>query len=365
MHRRYHTLDAMRGVAAIIVVFDHCHLWLPGIWLPSAPQAVDLFFLLSGFVISKAYDSRFELGMTARQFLFQRYVRLYPLFLIGIGIGILSALLALISGHGTLTSREFFPATLSGLAMLPSPTWHSIADMVPFDKPAWSLIFELGANAVFAFAWRWLDTKALTMIVVVSAAVMGWLFYAADPFAGYSWHHAWMGVPRVSFGFFLGVLIARNYGPERVTTPLAWAVPLLLLPILYTSVAGGVMFTPNAKALDAFYVLIAFPALIVLGARLEPSNISMMTTLGSISYPIYAIHEPAFFFIWRILLAMRIQPIRLAPASGIAFVLVMIVVAWQLALLDARLQGVIKRRLKHASIPAIVVVAPISLPAVS
>src|ERR1700757_2927057 len=53
--REYHTLDAMRGVAAVIVVIGHCGvLW--GGWQPaSAYLAVDLFFLLSGFVLEHAY----------------------------------------------------------------------------------------------------------------------------------------------------------------------------------------------------------------------------------------------------------------------------------------------------------------------
>lgn len=52
------TLDGLRGVAAFSVVLLHISLnWRSGDVLPKAYLAVDFFFLLSGFVIAKAYES--------------------------------------------------------------------------------------------------------------------------------------------------------------------------------------------------------------------------------------------------------------------------------------------------------------------
>ena len=52
---RYVALDGLRGVAAIAVVFRHAHVDA----LPFAHGylAVDLFFLLSGFVIARSYEA--------------------------------------------------------------------------------------------------------------------------------------------------------------------------------------------------------------------------------------------------------------------------------------------------------------------
>ena len=58
------TLDAMRGVAAITVVLFH-GARLAGVQtMPHGYLAVDMFFALSGFVISRAYDRRLAADWT-------------------------------------------------------------------------------------------------------------------------------------------------------------------------------------------------------------------------------------------------------------------------------------------------------------
>lgn len=58
MKYRFDTLDAMRGVAALIVVVHHAHsLWGRQL-VPAGYLAVDLFFVLSGFVIANAYERK-------------------------------------------------------------------------------------------------------------------------------------------------------------------------------------------------------------------------------------------------------------------------------------------------------------------
>lgn len=65
---RYLTLDAMRGVAALAVVAFHFHAHLGGYDPSTGYLAVDLFFVISGFVIALAYDRRFATGMTVLDF---------------------------------------------------------------------------------------------------------------------------------------------------------------------------------------------------------------------------------------------------------------------------------------------------------
>ena len=282
----------------------------------------------------------------------QRYARLYPLFLVGTAIGIGSGFLALVFGRGDLTGSAFGLAAISGLLMLPSPTWHTVTDLVPLNHPAWSLIYELGVNVIFACAWRWLSSRILVRIVAISGAILAYLFYSGHGFAGPAWPDALLGVPRVCFGFFIGILIGRHYHPRRIVTPWAWAIPLLLLPILYAFPVSGA--TPSAAvpnlldaSLNAVCVLVLFPALIIIGANFEPAKVTWMATLGLISYPLYVVHEPALFFVWRVLSGLHLPPENFAPLSGILFGIGILVVAWLLALADQKLQKMIRPYLKQ------------------
>ncbi|NVJ71741.1 MAG: acyltransferase, partial [Flavobacteriaceae bacterium] len=89
----YLILDALRGIAAIIVVFfhifevfangDHTKLIINHGYL-----AVDIFFALSGFVIGYAYDDRWN-SMNLKSFFKRRLIRLHPMIIIGMIIGAL------------------------------------------------------------------------------------------------------------------------------------------------------------------------------------------------------------------------------------------------------------------------------------
>src|ERR1700744_2559840 len=76
---RYAAPEAMLGLAAFAVVIYH----LDRPYAPSAYVAVDFFYVLSGFVIARAYGEKILAGMTVTAFMKARYRRLYPLFLLG------------------------------------------------------------------------------------------------------------------------------------------------------------------------------------------------------------------------------------------------------------------------------------------
>ena len=97
----YQLLDGLRGVAAILVLFYHI---FEGLAFAEATNnagsglittlnhghiAVDFFFILSGFVISYAYDDRWK-SMNTRQFIKRRLIRLHPMVIMGAIIGTLA-----------------------------------------------------------------------------------------------------------------------------------------------------------------------------------------------------------------------------------------------------------------------------------
>jgi peptidoglycan/LPS O-acetylase OafA/YrhL len=101
------TLDGLRGVAAVCIVVLHCYRYFGDMMWSSAALAVDLFFVLSGFVLSSAYDGRFAGGMSWRGFIKARCVRLYPLYLLGFLLGTSAEILSIHYHRGAI---ELSPA---------------------------------------------------------------------------------------------------------------------------------------------------------------------------------------------------------------------------------------------------------------
>jgi peptidoglycan/LPS O-acetylase OafA/YrhL len=110
----------MRGAAALMVVLLHIPMIggqqvKPG----TAYLAVDLFFLLSGVVIAHAYGPRLNGGLTPKDFLIARLVRLYPMYAIGLGLGLLAVAAQWLSTDATPSILRLSLAVVTGLLFLP------------------------------------------------------------------------------------------------------------------------------------------------------------------------------------------------------------------------------------------------------
>ena len=84
----FYTLQALRAAAALMVVLDHCiYLWLVGVrhrpdadfWMNGA-AGVDIFFVISGFVITVSLPGLEKSAMPAVEFLRRRITRIVPLY---------------------------------------------------------------------------------------------------------------------------------------------------------------------------------------------------------------------------------------------------------------------------------------------
>src|SRR5476649_797527 len=92
---RFDLLDGLRGVAAIAVMLHHYTQHTGWDWFGGAWVAVDLFFVLSGFVIAHSYSKKILNGISFRDFTSVRLVRLAPLYLLGLALGVCAVFLSM------------------------------------------------------------------------------------------------------------------------------------------------------------------------------------------------------------------------------------------------------------------------------
>jgi len=311
--REYHTLDAMRGLAAIVVVFLHCGtLW--GGWHPASGYlAVGFFFALSGFVLEHVYGPRFARGMQASDFIKARYIRLYPLYLLGAVVGF--AGIIIFKPWLGLLARAL-PAAI----MLPTPT--SDGSIYPFNVPAWSLFLELLVNLVFVLIWRYLRPRMLVSILFIFGAILAWcILHVGKSDLGSSTFTLMFGFPRVVFLFFLGVWLCRIHRGQRTVGWLGLLFPLLLTLAL--------LINPGElrREYDLLWVFVCCPLLVYGGCICEPPirYIPIFRFLGLISYPIYVLHYPLVLFVRNVaenthLPVVTIAILQVAMVSVVAWI---------------------------------------------
>jgi len=285
--RVFHGLDGLRGVAALFVAMRHTSFF-HGLGIHGGFLAVDLFFVLSGFVIAHAYERRLEQGLSAARFMALRYLRLWPVYGLGAVLGLIAAFAQALPGRDNMTTLQVIHTAPFALAMLPGP--HIKEMLYPVNSVAWSLGLELLVNLVYAVVWRPLhDPRVLAGVLVAAAASLvlaaAW-FHKLD--VGFTWANAWGGLPRVAFSFTAGLAIYRAYRAKPWRSPLpAWVPVLMLPPLFYVHMDEAVW--------PLVCVTVLFPAIVTLAVASEPKALSAkaFAWLGSVSYPLYALHKPA------------------------------------------------------------------------
>ena len=307
-----HSLDALRGVAALTVVFWH---WQHFFWTSDAPpagfrvesqplfsvfflfyrngtRAVDLFFLLSGFIFFWIYAGKITEGtVSAGRFFMLRFSRLYPLHLVTLLL-VAAGQYAYAAANGKFFVYPANDAYHFVLNLLLIPSIGLERGGLSFNSPIWSVSVEVVLYTSFYIYCRLLRPRVLPM-TVLSLLGLTVLYALYSP------------IGRGVGAFFLGGLVHMAFtrilalpGAGKIArllaivTVLAW---LATVGVSFSDALGGL--APKAsKALALFPILVLFPLTVLSLALVESLKGGFSGRLprffGDISYSSYLWHFP-------------------------------------------------------------------------
>lgn len=306
-------LDSIRGIAAISVVIHHVilmptflaafpqHAWIDWPFFRSAGFLVDLFFVLSGIVMSLSYVQADFGQFSLREFMVRRLARVYPLHIVMLFVTLLFrfARIGLVAAGVIAAMPTGFEVNNAYSFFLNIFLLHSLGfvDYLNWNAPSWSISVEFYTYLVFG----------LTLLLAQRLGSIRYLYACAVLLALGSWFALTVllgkkdlgaqydfGLLRCFTSFFLGVLtvravswLPRNFSPGLqgglqfvalvaivVHISMVEAYPWIsfLAPLTFAVFLGSLLAFPNAPVLPSILV------------------VTPLVWLGRRSYSVYMVH---------------------------------------------------------------------------
>ena len=308
-------IDVLRAFAALSVVVYHviAHFhWVdfprsgPLLWFRAGGMGVDLFFVISGFVITLSAFSRLENSpypTFARSFARARLARIVPLFYLTGLFFLLFIQPQLLFVHGI-----WWPI-LTHLVFLHS--WF-LTHQGLIDGVNWSVSVEMQFYLLMLLIAPWLQ-RANSLVIAVGAIVLAWTWRAAMfMLVGTKSHWGIFPLfvytaqlPGMADEFAAGIILAKflfNQKNQSILSRLAphsWVVPAAAAAAVTLAMR---IYWNNSSYWNEFWMVVAFKSLlalccvlVVFSACLLQSRAVVRFTLplrylGTISYGIYLWH---------------------------------------------------------------------------
>ncbi len=271
-------LDALRGIAALVVVIYHFstrfHEMFPAaahvpFALTLGHDAVLLFFAISGFVIAFSLST----ATSVADFAVKRFARLYPAYWGAMAITLLVEYL------GGIAALQVSPAAaLANLSML-----QGFAFLPQVDGVYWTLSVELAFYVCMAALWT------MGLMPRIERVVLPWL---ALSIVGMLWPpmpsrlSMLLVADHIPF-FLIGILSCRVWMGAR-----RWAQQAPL----FVALLATVWLTDGVAALGTALFLVALFAALAAG-QLRLLRAPPLLWLGGISYALYLSHHNSGFII--------------------------------------------------------------------
>lgn len=290
------SLQSLRAFAALAVVAHHAMRAVtvnasPDLDLPEpllltnhamielGAVGVDLFFILSGFLMVHIAGPYLEGRRSTGNFLLQRAIRIWPLYALATGL-YLGLSIALRLSQGRELPFDTSPLRLLSLVFVPS--FNASGLLQPILGVGWTLNYEVLFYLVFALALA-VGRRALVSTVTL---ILAGLFILGTALPGETAAHVFLGNPIV-FEFLLGALAAKFFAGGRLAI-----VPPLVAILAGIALLIAFAWLPNEGYLRVLYR--GIPSLLIfIGVLNLDAGITWprwWTHVGDASYSIYLFH---------------------------------------------------------------------------
>lgn len=326
---RLDELDGLRGLLSLWVAVAHILCWtgfielklphsLRGLWIEftGAGPAVDTFMILSGFAITFLLHSR---NQSYFQFIQSRFFRIYPVYIVCLGLGILASLITPFVLNTALWRNTIYfvwDRSLShseSTATFTHTFWHItlLNGLIPKNfltnstgtllAPAWSISLEWQYYLIAPLLARYVRSgTGLLVLAVISGLGLRYSYLWQNP------HLAFLPAQLPLFLIGIGSYhLYIHFSNQKFSSSNTYSIissALIALSVLSSwhrtslilwSVGFGCIF---AQGDDYFSRILIFIRKILLCKPIQK--------IGKMSYPIYLIHWPIILFLLSILLIL-------------------------------------------------------------
>jgi len=286
-------LDGLRGLAVLGVIFYHCSPRLLGTWVHYASlwgwAGVNLFFVLSGFLITSILLQSLGKPRYFRNFYGRRALRILPVYVLVLVVVYLSAPWFI----GPTITEAVKAAPWLAYIFFVQNLFHLA--LPPAIGPTWSLAIEQQYYLLWAPLVRFMGRAWMLAAVLLCALVASPLLRLAN----YHWlnpTHTLIHLDGIAWGSLLALGLFTLPLSRRAWLWIGWAGLVLGIAAAAT-IAGGTSFLDSALAVGFAGAVLA--SIASTGAR-NPINAALrrgpLAFYGRISYGLYMIHISVFIY---------------------------------------------------------------------
>ena len=302
----FQSLESLRGIAALMVVIYHVG-WINPFYdiavIRNGALMVDLFFVLSGFVMVHCYGNKFDGYGSFYAFLRARFWRLYPLHFLMLLVFLwieLAKYIAEVKLNIISANPAFSRSNLTSFSYHLLLIHSLVQDHGSFNTPSWSISTEFYTYIIFAMIM--VISKAKRFLYHIFFVVAGLSFLAILMTGHTSLTFDYQdSLFRCLYGFFIGAFIHGIYQKYSVISfsKRRENIGIIILLIVLTMFAY-ILGIKHDNYIEFFMPpLVAF---LILLLTILPDNIFSKALcwqpflwLGKVSYSIYMVHMA---FIW-------------------------------------------------------------------